>query len=76
MLYWAAMLTRGIYSKAWNDYVEKAIEEAADKPTDSKDWVLNSRQSDDLTFSVAQSKLESSSQHFISKNISRNGENS
>ncbi|EYU49718.1 type VI secretion protein IcmF [Acinetobacter baumannii 1457504] len=42
----------GVFTqKAWNEYVEKAIEEAADKPTDTKDWVLNSRQSDDLTFS-------------------------
>lgn len=37
--------------KAWTDYVDQAIEDAANKPTDSKDWVLNSRQSDDLTFS-------------------------
>ncbi len=42
----------GVFTqKAWDEYVEKAIEEAANKPTDSKDWVLNSRQSDDLTFS-------------------------
>ena len=37
--------------QAWNEYVKKAIEEAADNPTDTKDWVLNSRKSDDLTFS-------------------------
>jgi type VI secretion system protein ImpL len=37
--------------KAWNDYVEKAIDEAANKPTDTRDWVLNTNQSDDLTFS-------------------------
>lgn len=37
--------------KAWNEYVEKAIDAAANRPTDSKDWVLNSTQSDDLTFS-------------------------
>lgn len=37
--------------KAWNEYVEKAIDDAANRPTDSKDWVLNSTQSDDLTFS-------------------------
>ncbi|MBC9230493.1 type VI secretion system membrane subunit TssM [bacterium SPL81] len=42
----------GVFTqKAWDEYVEKAIDEAANKPTDSKDWVLNSRQSDDLTFS-------------------------
>ncbi|MFC6168346.1 type VI secretion system membrane subunit TssM [Acinetobacter terrestris] len=42
----------GIFTyKAWSDYVEKAIDEAANRPTDSKDWVLNSTQSDDLTFS-------------------------
>lgn len=37
--------------KAWTDYIETAIDEVANKPTDTKDWVLNSRQSDDLTFS-------------------------
>lgn len=37
--------------RAWNEYVEKAIDDAANRPTDSKDWVLNSTQSDDLTFS-------------------------
>ena len=42
----------GIFTqKAWDEYVDKAIEEAANKPTDTKDWVLNSTQSDDLTFS-------------------------
>ena len=42
----------GVFTqKAWDDYVEKAIDDAANKPTESKDWVLNSRQSDDLTFS-------------------------
>ncbi len=42
----------GVFTqKAWDEYVEKAIDDAANKPTDSKDWVLNSRQSDDLTFS-------------------------
>ncbi|CAM4326267.1 type VI secretion system membrane subunit TssM [Acinetobacter pragensis] len=42
----------GIFSyQAWNDYVEDAIEQAANSPTDSKDWVLNMTQSDDLTFS-------------------------
>lgn len=42
----------GIFTyKAWSDYVEKAIDEAANRPTDGKDWVLNSTQSDDLTFS-------------------------
>jgi type VI secretion system protein ImpL len=41
----------GIFThQAWSDYVEKAIEDAANKPIDSKDWVLNSHQSDDLTF--------------------------
>ncbi|SPL69710.1 type VI secretion system membrane subunit TssM [Acinetobacter stercoris] len=42
----------GVFTqKAWDDYVATAIDEAANKPTDSKDWVLNSTQSDDLTFS-------------------------
>ncbi|WP_436872652.1 type VI secretion system membrane subunit TssM [Acinetobacter haemolyticus] len=42
----------GVFTqKAWDEYVEHAIDDAANKPTDSKDWVLNSRQSDDLTFS-------------------------
>ncbi|TCM66577.1 type VI secretion system protein ImpL [Acinetobacter calcoaceticus] len=42
----------GVFSqKAWEEYVETAIEEAANKPTDSKDWVLNTTQSDDLSFS-------------------------
>jgi type VI secretion system protein ImpL len=42
----------GIFTqKAWDEYVDKAIEDAANKPTDTKDWVLNSTQSDDLTFS-------------------------
>ncbi|MFG0589242.1 type VI secretion system membrane subunit TssM [Acinetobacter sp. YQ_14] len=42
----------GVFThKAWEEYVEQAIDDAANKPTDSKDWVLNSNQSDDLTFS-------------------------
>ena len=42
----------GVFTqKAWSEYVEKAIDDAANSPTDSKDWVLNSNQSDDLTFS-------------------------
>lgn len=42
----------GIFTqKAWSEYVEKAIDDAANSPTESKDWVLNSNQSDDLTFS-------------------------
>jgi type VI secretion system protein ImpL len=42
----------GIFTyKAWSDYVENAIDEAVNRPTESKDWVLNSTQSDDLTFS-------------------------
>lgn len=42
----------GVFThKAWDEYVEQAIDDAANKPTDSKDWVLNSNQSDDLTFS-------------------------
>ncbi|WP_151981769.1 type VI secretion system membrane subunit TssM [Acinetobacter guerrae] len=42
----------GVFTqKAWTEYIAQAIEDAANKPTDSKDWVLNSRQSDDLTFS-------------------------
>jgi type VI secretion system protein ImpL len=42
----------GIFSyQAWNGYVKDAIEQAANSPTDSKDWVLNMTQSDDLTFS-------------------------
>lgn len=42
----------GVFTqKAWSEYVEQAIDEAANSPTDSRDWVLNSNQSDDLTFS-------------------------
>jgi type VI secretion system protein ImpL len=42
----------GIFSyQAWNGYVKEAIEQAANSPTHSKDWVLNMAQSDDLTFS-------------------------
>ncbi|AOA58835.1 type VI secretion system membrane subunit TssM [Acinetobacter larvae] len=42
----------GIFTqKAWDEYVAQAIDEAANQPTDSKDWVLNTTQSDDLTFS-------------------------
>ncbi len=42
----------GMFSKkAWDEYISTAIDEAANKPTDTKDWVLNSTQSDDLTFS-------------------------
>ena len=42
----------GMFSqKAWDEFVSKAIDDAANRPTDTKDWVLNSTQSDDLTFS-------------------------
>jgi type VI secretion system protein ImpL len=42
----------GIFSyQAWDSYVKDAIEQAANSPTDSKDWVLNMNQSDDLSFS-------------------------
>lgn len=42
----------GVFTqKAWDEYVAKAIEDAVNRPTDSKDWVLNSTQSDDLSFS-------------------------
>ncbi|MCO8107734.1 type VI secretion system membrane subunit TssM [Acinetobacter indicus] len=42
----------GVFTqKAWAEYVETAIDEVSNRPTDSKDWVLNSTQSDDLTFS-------------------------
>lgn len=42
----------GVFSqKAWTEYVSKAIDDAANTPTDSKDWVLNISQSDDLSFS-------------------------
>ena len=42
----------GVFTyKAWNEYIDQAIDEAANSPTDSRDWVLNSNQSDDLTFS-------------------------
>ncbi|WP_110975027.1 type VI secretion system membrane subunit TssM [Acinetobacter sp. WCHAc060042] len=36
---------------AWSEYIEQAIDEVAKRPTDTKDWVLNSTQSDDLSFS-------------------------
>lgn len=42
----------GFYSyQAWNDYVQHAIDTAAQSSTESKDWVLNTIQSDDLSFS-------------------------
>ncbi|QIO07596.1 type VI secretion system membrane subunit TssM [Acinetobacter lanii] len=42
----------GIFTeKAWSEYVEKAIDTAANSPTETRDWVLNANQSDDLTFS-------------------------
>lgn len=42
----------GVFTqKAWDEYVANAIEEAVNRPTDSKDWVLNTTQSDDLSFS-------------------------
>lgn len=42
----------GVFTqKAWQEYVEQAIDAAANSQTDTKDWVLNSTQSDDLTFS-------------------------
>lgn len=42
----------GIFTqKAWDEYISQAIDAVTNKPTDSKDWVLNSAQSDDLTFS-------------------------
>ncbi|EKE24017.1 MAG: hypothetical protein ACD_6C00267G0006 [uncultured bacterium] len=42
----------GFYSyQAWNEYVQSAIDTAAQRPTESKDWVLNTSQSDDLSFS-------------------------
>ncbi|MHA3115742.1 type VI secretion system membrane subunit TssM [Acinetobacter sp. ANC 4635] len=48
----------GVFTqKAWSEYIQQAIEDAANKPTDTKDWVLNSRQSDDLTFSGSPSQI-------------------
>ena len=48
----------GIFTyKAWSEHIEKAIDEAANRPTDSKDWVLNSTQSDDLTFSGSPNQI-------------------
>src|SRR5690606_7515146 len=42
----------GFYSyQAWNDYVQHVIDTAAQSSTESKDWVLNTIQSDDLSFS-------------------------
>ncbi|WP_432209867.1 ImcF-related family protein, partial [Acinetobacter variabilis] len=42
----------GFFSyQAWNEYVQPAIEKAAQNPTESKDWVLNVSKSDDLSFS-------------------------
>lgn len=42
----------GIYTyPAWKGYVQEAIEQAASSTTDSRDWVLNTTQSDDLSFS-------------------------
>ncbi len=48
----------GFYSyQAWNEYVQPAIETAAQSPTESKDWVLNTSQSDDLSFSGSPEKI-------------------
>ena len=48
----------GIFTyKAWSEHIEKAIDEAANRPTHSKDWVLNSTQSDDLTFSGSPNQI-------------------
>src|SRR5690606_39846151 len=42
----------GLYSyQAWNEYVQPAIEKAAQNLTESKDRVLNVSKSDDLSFS-------------------------
>ncbi|WP_284880452.1 type VI secretion system membrane subunit TssM [Acinetobacter variabilis] len=42
----------GFFSyQAWNEYVQPAIQKAAQNPTESKDWVLNVSKSDDLSFS-------------------------
>lgn len=42
----------GFYSyQAWNEYVQHAIDTAAHSSTESKDWVLNTSQADDLSFS-------------------------
>ncbi|TCB70466.1 type VI secretion system membrane subunit TssM [Acinetobacter sp. ANC 4216] len=43
--------------KAWQEYVEKAIDDASNRPTDSKDWVLNITQSDDLTLSGSSDQI-------------------
>ena len=43
--------------QAWSEYVEKAIDDAANHPTDSKDWVLNITQSDDLTLSGSSDQI-------------------
>lgn len=48
----------GIFTqKAWDEYISDAIDQAANKPTDSKDWVLNVNQSDDLSFSGSQDQI-------------------
>ena len=42
----------GVFTqKAWSEFIEQEIDKAANSPTESKDWVLNANQSDDLTFS-------------------------
>lgn len=48
----------GIFTqKAWEEYISEAIDQVASQPTDSKDWVLNINQSDDLTFSGSQDQI-------------------
>nr|WP_254202573.1 MULTISPECIES: type VI secretion system membrane subunit TssM [unclassified Acinetobacter] len=49
----------GFYSyQAWNEYIQPAIETAAHSPTESKDWVLNTSQSDDLSFSGSPEQIQ------------------
>lgn len=51
-------LSGAFTQKAWEEYVSKAIDEAANKPTDTKDWVLNSVRADDLTLSGSPDQIQ------------------
>ena len=43
--------------KAWDEYIQQAIETAANQPTETRDWVLNTKQSDDLSFSASPEQI-------------------
>lgn len=59
--------------QAWNEYVQPAIEKAAQNPTESKDWVLNVSKSDDLSFSGSPEQIRKQLTEMYKKNILLNG---